>query len=70
MTKTYPKTMGAATLDDVVYYLEAKLGAEIGSVLPETPKANGTYTLQCVKSNTGATLSWVSAAAAETPAGT
>ena len=26
--------------------------------LPATPSANGTYDLQCVKNNTGATLSW------------
>ena len=26
--------------------------------LPTTPSANGTYNLQCVKNNSGATLSW------------
>ena len=33
----------------------------LSAELPTAPSANGTYNLQCVKSNSGATYSWVSA---------
>lgn len=33
----------------------------LGAELPAAPSANGTYVLQCVKSNSGAAYSWVSA---------
>ena len=33
----------------------------LNAELPTAPSANGTYNLQCVKSNSGATYSWVSA---------
>lgn len=59
---TYPKSLGPhVTLDDAVYYLEQELGGQIANILPAAPSANGTYLLQCVKSNSGATYSWVSA---------
>lgn len=33
----------------------------LAAELPAAPSANGTYNLQCVKSDSGATYSWVSA---------
>ena len=33
----------------------------LAAELPAAPSANGTYVLQCVKSNAGATYSWASA---------
>lgn len=33
----------------------------LAAELPAAPSANGTYNLQCVKSNSGATYSWASA---------
>ncbi len=58
----FPNSLGPhATLDDAVYYLEKEFDGQIASILPAAPSANGTYLLQCVKSNSGATYSWVSA---------
>lgn len=36
-------------------------GLSVTAELPESPSANGTYNLQCVKSNSGSTISWKSA---------
>ena len=74
----YPGSMGPhASLDDAVYRIEKEYGATISKLsaaIPDPPSANGTYLLQCVKSNSGAAYSWVSAAsltaASEPAAGT
>ena len=67
MDKTYPKKMGAASLDDVVYYLEEKMEAAIGSAaeLPELPDNDGEYFLQLTKDGDTATLSWETLATGE-----
>ena len=63
---TYPQSLGKdVTLDDVVYHIESKVNAALNGVtIPPAPSANGTYVLTCVKSNAGATFSWVSQAQA------
>lgn len=49
-------------IPDLINAIATQVAAlSLGAELPEAPSANGTYVLQCVKSNSGAAYSWVSA---------
>lgn len=51
------------TIPDMVNAIATQVATlSLSAELPAAPSANGTYNLQCVKSNTGAAYSWASAA--------
>lgn len=64
MSDTYPKKLGNVSNEDIVYYLEEKLGGEMkdlaDNVLPEFPDDDGDYMLTLTMSDGTATLSWES----------
>lgn len=58
MAKTYPKKLGNVSHDDIVYYLEDKIGEAVNDVFPEFPDADGDYMLILTMDDGTATLSW------------
>ena len=56
MATTDQSLLGDMKMGDILNYLEERLG--VAFQLPAVPSSNGTYFLQVVKSNTGATFSW------------
>lgn len=69
MEKTYPKSLGNVDIDNVVYYLEEKMGKEISraveDVLPELPDDDGDYFLHLTITDGEPEYSWESMSTGE-----
>lgn len=66
MEKTKPNSVGALTHDEIVYYLEDKLGSAINEavadVLPELPDTDGDYFLKLTIDDGNPDYEWASLA--------